>query len=117
MFLKQFSDKIKSQEDIEKIIEQKVMECLDKISEGRKSTPKLYNDLLPLIRLKIEYSGYTIIKMNSILNKFSNSVANPGDMVQFWKKSEIFAVKGTKNGDEDTISESGNNKLDEEMMI
>ena len=114
--LKQFADKIKSQEDIEKIIEQKVADCLEKISEGRKSTPRLYNDLLPLIRLKIEYSGYTIIKMNSILNKFSNMVANPGDMVQFWKKSEIFSVKGNKNEEGDSISESGNNKLEEELV-
>ena len=114
--LRQYADKIKSQEDIEKIIEQKVVECLDKISEGRKCTPKLYNDLLPLIRLKIEYSGYTIIKMNSILNKFSNLVANPGDMVQFWKKSEIFSVKGNKNDDGESLSESGNNKLEEELV-
>ena len=114
--LKQFADKIKGQEDIEHLIENKVQECLDKINEGRKSIPKLYNDLLPLIRLKIEYSGYTIIKMNSILNKFSNLVANPGDMVQFWKKSEIFSVKGGKNGEDDTISESGNNKIEEEMV-
>ena len=114
--LRQYADKIKSQEDIEKIIEQKVQESLEKISEGRKSTPRLYNDLLPLIRLKIEYSGYTIIKMNSILNKFSNLVANPGDMVQFWKKSEIFSVKGNKNEDGESISESGNNKLEEELV-
>jgi hypothetical protein len=54
--------------------------------------------------------------MNSILNKFSNLVANPGDMVQFWKKSELFSVKGTKNGEDETISEGGNNKLEEEMV-
>ena len=115
--LKQYADKIKSQEDIEHLIEKKVQECLDKIEEGRKCTPKLYNDLLPLIRLKIEYSGYTIIKMNSILNKFSNLVANPGDMVQFWKKSELFSVKGNgKGGEEETISETGNNKIEEEMV-
>ena len=114
--LKQFADKIKEQEDIEHLIENKVQECLDKIEKGRKAIPKLYNDLLPLIRLKIEYSGYTIIKMNSILNKFSNLVANPGDMVQFWKKSEFFSVKGGKNGEDETISESGNNKIEEEMV-
>ena len=51
--------------------------------------------------------------MNSILNKFSSLVANPGDMVQFWKKSEIFSVKGNKNDEGDTISESGNNKSEE----
>ena len=114
--LKQYADKIKNQEDIEHLIENKVQECLDKIEEGRKSIPKLYNDLLPLIRLKIEYSGYTIIKMNSILNKFSNLVANPGDMVQFWKKSELFNIKNGKNGEEETISESGGNKLEEDMI-
>ena len=114
--LKQYSDKIKTQEDIEHLIEKKVEECLDKVKEGRKSNPKLYNDLLPLIRLKIEYSGYTIIKMNSILNKFSNLVANPGDMVQFWKKSELFSTKGAKNGENDTISENNNDKIEEEMI-
>ena len=114
--LKQYSDKIKTQEDIEHLIENKVEECLDKVKEGRKSNPKLYNDLLPLIRLKIEYSGYTIIKMNSILNKFSNLVANPGDMVQFWKKSELFSTKGAKNGENDTISENNNDKIEEEMI-
>ena len=114
--LKQYSDKIKTQEDIEHLIENKVEECLDKVKEGRKSNPKLYNDLLPLIRLKIEYSGYTIIKMNSILNKFSNLVANPGDMVQFWKKSELFSTKGAKNGENDTVSENNNDKIEEEMI-
>ena len=114
--LKQYSDKIQSQEDIEHLIEEKVEECLDKVKKGRKSNPKLYNDLLPLIRLKIEYSGYTIIKMNSILNKFSNLVANPGDMVQFWKKSELFSTKGGKTGEDDTVSEGGNNKIEEEMV-
>ena len=114
--LKQYADKIKNQEDIEHLIENKVQECLQKVEEGKKSNPKLYNDLLPLIRLKIEYSGYTIIKMNSILNKFSNLVANPGDMVQFWKKSEMFSVKGAKNGEEETVSETGNNKIEEEMV-
>ena len=114
--LKQYADKIKNQEDIEHLIENKVQECLQKVEEGKKSNPKLYNDLLPLIRLKIEYSGYTIIIMNSILNKFSNLVANPGDMVQFWKKSEMFSVKGAKNGEEETVSETGNNKIEEEMV-
>ena len=115
--LKQYADKIQGQEDIENLIESKVQECLDKVEKGKKSNPRLYNDLLPLIRLKIEYSGYTIIKMNSILNKFSNLVANPGDMVQFWKKSEMFNLKGNgKNADDDTVSESGNNKIEEEMI-
>ena len=114
--LKQFADKINSQEDIEHLIENKVQECLEKVKNGRKSNPKIYNDLLPLIRLKIEYSGYSIIKMNSILNKFSSQVANPGDMVQFWKKSEIFTVKN-KNGDDENISQSGQyDKLEEEMI-
>ena len=37
-------------------------------------------------------------------------------MVQFWKKSEIFSIKVGKNGDDDTVSETGNNKLEEEMV-
>ena len=59
--LKQFSDKINNQDDIETILWNKIDECLNEVEIGRKN--KIYNDLLPIIRLKIEYIGILWIEL------------------------------------------------------
>ena len=88
--LKQFSNIIKNQEDIEKILCDKIDEALKEVDLGRKNEPKIYNDLLPIIRLKIEYSGYSMVRTIQMLRKYSDKIANINDVIQFWKKTDIF---------------------------
>ena len=59
--LKQFSDKINNQDDIETILCNKIDEWINEVEIGRKN--KIYNDLLPIIRLKIEYIGILWIEL------------------------------------------------------
>ena len=110
--LKQFADDIdanNSSPDIEKIIEKKVADALDQAEKVRT------NKLKPIVRLKIEYTGYSIIKMNSIISKYSKQVANPSDMLQFWKKADVFQVKrGELN---DGLELSGGNVVDQENSL
>lgn len=92
--LKQFHDRIKIAEDIERILDEKIEEALSEVEQGRKSDPKTMNDLLPLIRLKIEYTGYEMVRTNFIVSKYSGKIANLKDVLQFWKKkSDLFSLK------------------------
>ena len=42
---------------------------------------------LPLIRLKIENTGFPVIKSKRLTEYFINKIANPMDFMQFYKKS------------------------------
>jgi double-strand break repair protein MRE11 len=92
--LKSYSTRINSQEDIEKIIEEKIETLLEEAKIQHEGNP-----LIPIIRLKIEFSGYMIIRTNFILSKFSNKIANPNDVIQFFKKGDIFKVKVNPHND------------------
>ena len=52
----------------------------------------IYNPLpiLPIVRLKIETSGHIISRTNVILSKFRGLIANPHDVLQFYKKTEKY---------------------------
>ncbi|MCQ2820507.1 MAG: metallophosphoesterase [archaeon] len=113
--LKDYAEQLNGTEDIEKLIERKIEEALEKVEEGRKADPKIYNDLLPIIRIKIEYSGYALIRTSFLIGKYSGKVANLNDMIQFWKKGDIFSVKRNRDiGMDDEVME-GTGEMDEEM--
>ena len=106
--LKQFSNIIKNQEDIEKILCDKIDEALKEVDLGRKNEPKIYNDLLPIIRLKIEYSGYSMVRTIQMLRKYSDKIANINDVIQFWKKTDIFNIEKRNNNLNDIDLENQN---------
>ena len=110
--LRQFADRITNQEDIEKLIEEKIEEALAEVNKGRETEPKIYNDLLPIIRLKIEYSGYAMTRTNFVVSKYSGKIANLNDVIQFWKKGELFSLKKSLGGNdmdmEDMVDGEGN---------
>ncbi len=70
-------------------------ECLNKVEIGRKN--KIYNDLLPIIRLKIEYIGYFMVRTIQLLRKYSDKISNVNDVIQFWKKTDIFNSEKRNN--------------------
>ncbi len=84
MELKHYADKIKKQEDVEKIIEEKLEEMLVdalnqvSISKNSDSNDYINEDIdskskrnLPILRIKIEFSGYQITRTNFIVSKFA----------------------------------------------
>ena len=42
---------------------------------------------LPLVRLKIENTGFPVVKSKRLTEYFINKIANPMDFMQFYKKS------------------------------
>ena len=104
--LKQFSDKINNQDDIETILCNKIDECLNEVEIGRKN--KIYNDLLPIIRLKIEYTGYSMVRTIQLLRKYSDKISNINDVIQFWKKTDIFNTEKRNNNLNDIDLENQN---------
>lgn len=52
------------------------------VSEGHRQNP----EMLPLIRLRIDYTGYDLIRCQEIQKRFAGKVANPDDMLLWFKK-------------------------------
>ena len=115
--LKQFSNIIKNQEDIEKILCDKIDEALKEVDLGRKNEPKIYNDLLPIIRLKIEYSGYSMVRTIQMLRKYYDKIANINDVIQFWKKTDIFNTEKRNNNLNDIDIENHNSDIEDDEFV
>ncbi|KAK6458451.1 Mre11 DNA double-strand break repair factor [Scheffersomyces xylosifermentans] len=76
---------------------------------------------LPLIRLRVEYSGgYEIENVRRFSNRFVGKIANPNDVIQFYKKrtKEIDSgMKRTKFVDKDLIEEGESSKKSTEFQL
>ena len=117
--LRQFADRITNTDDIERIIDEKINEALTEVENGRTKENKIYNDLIPIIRLKIEYTGYAMTRTNTILSKYSGKIANLNDVIQFWKKGEVFSLKKALPGGSDVEMEdmeNGDGDIEDEMI-
>ena len=117
--LRQFADRITNTDDIERIIDEKINEALAEVENGRTKENKIYNDLIPIIRLKIEYTGYAMTRTNTILSKYSGKIANLNDVIQFWKKGEVFSLKKALPGGSDVEMEdmeNGDGDIEDEMI-
>lgn len=53
----------------------------------------------PLLRLKIEYTGYQVIRSKKLIDFVMSKIANPNGFLQFFKRKEVDVKKNTK-GDE-----------------
>jgi double-strand break repair protein MRE11 len=77
--LKSFAYRLNTQDDVEKFVEEKIEEMLIEASSCDKNeeTEIQFNGLnslrknLPIIRLKIEFTGYQITRTNFIISKFA----------------------------------------------
>ncbi|KAL4422894.1 hypothetical protein ABPG75_009091 [Micractinium tetrahymenae] len=71
-----------NQEGVAEFLERKVLEMIDQAHRGRdEKAPEL-----PLIRLRVDYSGFSTINTQRFGQKFVGKVANPNDMV-LWQKA------------------------------
>ncbi|QDZ22007.1 DNA double-strand break repair protein Mre11 [Chloropicon primus] len=71
--------------EIEKVIEEKVESLLTCLAQDGDESLK---EKLPLVRLKVDYSGFTTINTQRFGQKFVGRVANPNDIVTFVKKNK-----------------------------
>jgi hypothetical protein len=77
---------------MEDFLIRKIEQMLSKVD-----TEKKIEELkLPLVRLKIENSGFPVIKSKRVIDHFMNRIANPLDFLQFYKKSGF--ISGLNNG-------------------
>ncbi|KAG7664559.1 MRE11 [[Candida] subhashii] len=75
---------------------------------------------LPLIRLKVEYSGgFEIENVRRFSNRFVGKIANANDVIQFYKKREKPAINIGKKVkfDKDLINESISNTKTTELQL
>jgi double-strand break repair protein MRE11 len=92
--LKNFAGDINANEDIEKIIEEKIEEMLREAKDQYPTSP-----LIPILRMKVEFSGYMMIRTNFIVSKYNGKIANLNDVIQFYKKGDIFKIKRNPHND------------------
>ena len=75
----------KDTQKVEKYISDIVNKMIDKANILFKDRPESFR--LPLIRLKIEGSGYDVIRWKRLASNFADRIANLNDFLQFYKKS------------------------------
>ncbi|EGG14929.1 DNA repair exonuclease [Cavenderia fasciculata] len=103
-------------EEIATFLENKVEAMI--IMAKEKAAGKPSENLLPLIRLKVDYTGYSTINPQKFGQRFTGKVANPNDILLFTRKKptsskkqqqDVFDSEKTKPDDkikvEDFISE------------
>jgi len=54
---------------------------------------------LPLIRIKVEYTGFDLIRVKQLESKFLGRVANEGDIFKFWRKVNNKKTDAVKNNE------------------
>ena len=65
---------------------------------------------LPLVRLKIENTGFPVIKSKRVTDYFINKIANPMDFLQFYKKSGFISGLNA-NKRHESVLQSANSLL------
>lgn len=109
--LKTFGHRINDASDIEKLIEEKIVEMLN---ESKSLYPN--HPLIPILRLKVESSGYNIIRTNHILSKFSGKIANPNEVIQFYKKLETLLKQNGHNIHDFDLEDNHSIDIEEELQ-
>ena len=74
-----------------------------------------YADGAKVVYKDIEYTGYSMIRTIQLLRKYSDKISNINDVIQFWKKTEIFNTEKRNNNLNDIDLENQNSE-DEEFV-
>ncbi|TNV82300.1 hypothetical protein FGO68_gene4878 [Halteria grandinella] len=71
---------------------------ISKLLDTVDTTSKLPELKLPLLRLRIEHSGYPVVKSKRLVDHFNDKIANITDFMQFYKKSGIQVQNAAQGG-------------------
>ena len=88
-------------EQVQEFLARTVTNLIDEAkAEYKISNPHLTENqcksMLPLIRLRVEYTGFSPINMQRFGARFATKVANPSELLSFWKKRQITKRKKIK---------------------
>lgn len=73
-------------------VEEMVAKALSEIPQGNKAVPDK-----PLIRLKVEYSGFSTVNPSRFGQRFVGTVANPNEILLFYKKRTTSSSNKKRN--------------------
>jgi len=83
------------EEKIDKMIERNIEERKELSSKSKVELP---NEMIPLLRLKIEYTGYSVANLRLLTKKLEGKIANwQRDYVKFYKRPIHIPQPVTKN--------------------
>jgi hypothetical protein len=108
--MKDYALSITSNEDIERIIESKIEEML---KEKEFNFPA--NNQIPILRVKIEITGYNMIRSNFLISKYSGKIANLADVIQYHKKTDPIKINYDCHDDNEHDIKQHLISLEEEM--
>lgn len=78
-------------------IEDFLIKRVERLLTGLDVSKKRPELLVPLVRLKIENTGFPVIKSKRVTDHFMNKIANPMDFLQFYKKSGFISGLNASN--------------------
>lgn len=70
-------------------LEDFLIQKINKMLDGLDLASKLPEIKLPLLRLRVEHSGFPVLKSKRLVDHFLNRIANISDFLQFYKKSGV----------------------------
>jgi len=108
--MKDYALSITSNEDIERIIDSKIEEMLKE-----KETHFPTNNQIPILRVKIEITGYNMIRSNFLVSKYSGKIANLADVIQYHKKTDPIKINHDCHDDNEHDIKQHLISLEEEM--
>lgn len=88
-------------------IEDFLIRRIERILQQQDFSKKRPELRLPLVRLKIENTGFPVIKSKRVTDHFLNKIANPMDFLQFYKKSGFISGLNTSR-QHDKVIQSAN---------
>eukprot|EP01022_Parablepharisma_sp_SALTPOND_P002168 TRINITY_DN108915_c0_g1_i1.p2 TRINITY_DN108915_c0_g1~~TRINITY_DN108915_c0_g1_i1.p2 ORF type:complete len:483 (+),score=44.19 TRINITY_DN108915_c0_g1_i1:77-1450(+) len=88
--------------EVEKCIEERINALLTKLEQERENEEEEEEGkekLIPLLRLKVEYTGYPVISTRALGKRLEGRVANwQKDFIKFYKKPAPQLARGDKRG-------------------
>ena len=89
------------EEDVRKLLTEQAEEMIADAkaeSEAAKARDPAYKEMLPLIRLKVEATGFTTFSTQRFGQPFVDRVANPKEILHFYRKRKTHRLGDTKVG-------------------
>ncbi|KAN0050710.1 hypothetical protein ACTA71_003858 [Dictyostelium dimigraforme] len=103
------------QNDVIQWIEQKVESMIEQAK--LKSQGKPNESMLPLIRLKVDYTGYSTINPQKFGQRFQGRVANPNDVLLFYRKKPTATSSNKKQKDGELDVNSIKEKEEDKIKV
>ncbi|KAF2076751.1 hypothetical protein CYY_001940 [Polysphondylium violaceum] len=96
---------------VNEYLDSKIEEMINQAKEKTKG--KLNESMLPLIRLKVDYTGYSTLNPQRFGSKYAGRVANPADILLFHRKKPTSVPKSSDPFEKDKAPVQDKIKVDD----